>query len=538
METVDHIRPPSLPGHRREENSGLSDHRRVRLAIGAIVLSSAWYVPWLVMHADYARPLLSVPFVAAFLYLIVQVYISAFNNWRWIASPAFEVAQGLESMVAVIVPTCGEAPDMVRRTLVSVLKQDWPNNHLIIVVSDDAANQDMAAMTLSVSREYPAATIRYHRPPAQGTANRRGDAKAGNLNSVLDLLDKEYPEVNYIETRDADDEVGHPSFLRRTVATLLDDEKVAFVQTIKETEVSAGDPFNNQEQLFYLGVMRGRHAANAVFPCGSGVVWRRLALNDIGRFPSWNLVEDLQSGMEALKRGWRGAYVSIVGARAQHAPEDLGNVCKQRETWALDTMRLLIWRSMKGMNIRQKLQFFDMALFYCQGFPMLILCTMSLVYVVLGVQPVDASTQVYMLHFVPYIIAVELFLWAMAAETGTANLFTIRRMWHGLMFVHMKAATMALLYGPHRKPVYRVTRKKNVHQWYWRATVPHMVILLSLVITVPYGVVVHGMHAILRPDTIYWLVMTAGPFGAFIPLGWHGINVRRVIPSRFRLLSP
>jgi cellulose synthase (UDP-forming) len=538
MHTGNHARVTRLPGHRREVDVNLSEHRRVRLAIGAIVLSSLWYVPWLIMHADYAHPLLSVPFVAAFLYLIVQVYISAFNNWWWTASPTLEIARSRECMVGVIIPTCGEPPDMVHRTLVSVLKQDWPNSKLTIVVSDDAANEDIAAMTRSVGREYPAATIRYHRPPAQGTANRRGDAKAGNLNSALEFFDKKHPEVQYIETRDADDEVGHATFLRRTIAPLLDDEKVAFVQTIKETEVSAGDPFNNQEQLFYRGVMRGRHAANAVFPCGSGVVWRRLALDDIGRFPIWNLVEDLQSGMEALKRGWRGSYVSIVGARAQHAPEDLGNVCKQRGTWALDTMRLLIWRSMKGMNIRQKLQFFDMALFYCQGFPMLILCGMSLIYVVLGVQPVDATTQVYMLHFVPYIIAVELFLWAMAAETGAESLFTVRRMWHGLMFVHMKAATKAFLYGPHRKPVYRVTRKNNVHQWYWHATVPHIVILLSLAIIVPYGVVVHGMHAILRPDTIYWLAMTAGPLGAFIPLSWHGINVRRIILSRLRLLSP
>ena len=80
MHTGNHARVTRLPGHRREVDVNLSEHRRVRLAIGAIVLSSLWYVPWLIMHADYAHPLLSVPFVAAFLYLIVQVYISAFNN--------------------------------------------------------------------------------------------------------------------------------------------------------------------------------------------------------------------------------------------------------------------------------------------------------------------------------------------------------------------------------------------------------------------------------------------------------------------------
>jgi cellulose synthase (UDP-forming) len=75
------------------------------------------------------------------------------------------------------------------------------------------------------------------------------------------------------------------------------------VQTIKQAQVSAGDPFNNWEPMFYRGQMLARNAANAVFPCGSGLVWRRSALREIGEFPTWNLVEDVQSGLEALRLG-------------------------------------------------------------------------------------------------------------------------------------------------------------------------------------------------------------------------------------------
>ena len=63
-----------------------------------------------------------------------------------------------------------------------------------------------------------------------------------------------------------------------------------------------------------------RHAANAVFPCGSGVVWRRSALQDIGNFPTWNLVEDLQSGVEALCRGWRGCGWPSLGLFGANEP--------------------------------------------------------------------------------------------------------------------------------------------------------------------------------------------------------------------------
>ena len=75
----------------------------------------------------------------------------------------------------------------------------------------------------------------------------------------------------------------------------------------------AGDPFGfRHEPFFYRGCMLARNAANAVFPCGSGLVWRPPdALLDIGGFPAWNLVEDLHSGVLALRRGWRGVYLPI-----------------------------------------------------------------------------------------------------------------------------------------------------------------------------------------------------------------------------------
>jgi cellulose synthase (UDP-forming) len=278
--------------------------------------------------------------------------------------------------------------------------------------------------------------------------------------------------------------------------------------------------------------MRGRHAANALFPCGSGLVWRRTALEDIGDFPSWNLVEDFQSGVEALKRGWRGAYVPIVGATAQHAPEDLGNVIKQKGTWALDSFRLLIWRSLKGMKFRQRLQFLDMALFYFQGFPMLILWVTSVIFVVQGKQPVIASRADYVTHFVPYILTVEMFVWVMSREAQVKNLLTFRRMMHGLMFVNMKAVFLALRYGPNQKPVYRVTRKSNIVRWYWKETTPHFVTLVAVAAAIVYGGVAHGITNVLLPGTFYWLAILIFTLGSFIPLGWYGLDIRREIHSR------
>jgi cellulose synthase (UDP-forming) len=170
-----------------------------------------------------------------------------------------------------------------------VLEQDWPLSRMLIVASDDGHDPALAEAV-------EALPVLYHSPPPRFAPGRDGAAKAGNLNSALEMLIAEHPEVSYIETRDCDDELGTNGFLRQVVGQLEHDTRLAYVQTIKETQVSAGDPFNNREAMFYRGQMLSRNAANSAFPCGSGLVWRLTALQDIGLFPTWNLVEDLQSG--------------------------------------------------------------------------------------------------------------------------------------------------------------------------------------------------------------------------------------------------
>ena len=105
--------------------------------------------------------------------------------------------------------------------------------------------------------------VHYYHPPARWAPGRDGAAKAGNLNAALNWILEQRPDVAWIETRDADDELGSNNFLREVVGQLLHDPKLAYVQTIKEAQVSAGDPFNNWEPVFYRGEMLARNAHNA-----------------------------------------------------------------------------------------------------------------------------------------------------------------------------------------------------------------------------------------------------------------------------------
>jgi cellulose synthase/poly-beta-1,6-N-acetylglucosamine synthase-like glycosyltransferase len=503
----------------------------------AYLIAAAIYLPWLFSALNRDLPWLAWPFLAANLFTLASTVLSIYNRW-WLEVPEpHPLPHGQEPPVGIVVPCCGEPVPMVLRTIASVLEQDWPRERMVIVLSDDGHDPALAAAVAS----WP---VHYHSPPERFAPGRDGAAKAGNLNSALAMLVEKHPEVGYIETRDCDDELGSDGFLRQAVGQLEHDGRLAYVQTIKETQVSAGDPFNNREAMFYRGQMLARNAANATFPCGSGLVWRRAALEEIGGFPTWNLVEDLQSGVEALRRGWRGCYLPIVGAMGQHSPEDVPNVYKQRGTWAIDTVRLMIWGELRGLSLRQRAQFYELLCYYLQSFTVLVYVP-SIVGALLGYLPFTASGRSFLEHMLPIVLATE--AWLMATNRPyndrrrrqrhpIRELWRVRIIWSGLAPVFIKASVQALLGGRERKPVYKVTRKHNDLRWHWGHTLPQTSVLLAVLCTLVFALRDGTLPAltILIPF-VYWGGLYVALFAGFIARSWYGVvSLRRALAPALR----
>jgi cellulose synthase (UDP-forming) len=505
------------PDHLRIEQD-----RRMQLVGVALLAATAWFLPWLIAHADLSKPWLSIPFVAATVVVAAALLVSVVNRWQRAEPVQALVAAGAEPRVAVVIPTMGEPLALLERTVRSVLGQDWPTEQLRVVVSDDAWDDDARELVNTLALAYPAATIRYHRPPRPGDPRRNGDAKAGNLNSALSMVPA---NIDFVETRDADDLVGDPRFLRETVGQMLAHERIAFVQTIKTGAVAPGDPFDNHQPHFFRCAMLSRYAANSVFPCGSGVVWRREALKQIGDFPTWNLVEDLQSGMEALRLGWEGCYLPIEGAYAQHSPEDLPNFIKQRGTWALDTMRLALWAPKSGLNLRQRLQFYELALFYMQGPATLVFLCSPILGFAFHQYPVLTTTNDFVLHFWPFAAMLELFLVVVHRPMSFEQLWRARLVWAGLSFVYARACVLAVTGGRHGKPRYVVTRKENQHAWHWRHIAPQTVLLSTLVGSMAWSLAHHGLLSSFDIGSAYWALLYGLLLIGFVRLSWHGVSI-------------
>lgn len=251
-------------------------------------------------------------------------------------------------------------------------------------------------------------SVIYYNQPSSDT-----NSKALNLNSALKFVYTIDPNVVYIETRDADD-LAPEDFIGYAIGTLINNPEASFVQAKKLTISSGPHPLEPDEPVFFEKIMPAKNASKAVFPCGSGLVWKSSDLAKIGEFPNWNLVEDLYSGFLAWQNGLYGLYIDTVGAIGQVVPEDIPNIYKQRGTWALDTMRLFFWHSKKGLSFWQRLQFAEIGLFYLLSFPVLFLVMVPILSLLVDIHPLVTDHLQYALHFWPFAATVELFLVAMA----------------------------------------------------------------------------------------------------------------------------
>ncbi len=500
--------------------------RTVGLVLLGVIL---WNLTWVIDVFNPNAPVLSTLFIVGFSMTCLSYVISVMTNWGHKIPNLQQIPKGEEPEVAVLIPTYGEPVDMVIKTIKSIIDQDWPHDKLIIAVGDDGKNIDLEVAILELSRLCSAKII-YHNPHPKGHPLRLGEAKAGNLNSILYFILRKYPKIQFIETRDADDLVGTKNFLRYCLGPLLNDRSISFVQTIKECQTSNGDPFSNMESVFYRQVMFSRHSSNAVFPCGSGLVWRLSELRKIGGFPHWNLVEDLQSGYEILLLGGKGCYLPIVGAVGQIAPEDIPNFYKQRGTWALDTLRLFFWKNpifAKQLTLGQKLHFLELEYSYILSFAVFFYVIIIAYSLFLNVAPIITSQASYLIHTLALIVTIELFNYVRIRGISYRYLWRSRRIWIGLSPVFAISTVKALLFGPNNKPTYKVTRKLHMHSWYWQETIVQYLIVILLSFGIIYRLVFGDVSSILGYESIAWALFFIYGFSQVVKNSWFRIfNVR------------
>jgi cellulose synthase (UDP-forming) len=314
------------------------------------------------------------------------------------------VPQGMADFrptVDLLVTTYDEGTDILYRTLVGCLAIDYPAQRIHVL--DDGRRPEVAELCRRLGVEYVS------------RADNAG-AKAGNLNNALSRTTGEL-----VATLDAD-HVPVRSFLAETVPHFREGG-VAQVQTahhfynpdLFQDRLRIRAYVANEQDMFYHVVQPGRDVYNSSFYCGSGAVFRRSALEEIGGFPTATVTEDLHTSVLLHNAGWKSIYVNR-DLSAGLAPESYDAYLTQRRRWALGTFQTLLARGglfLPGLSVMQRINYLATLWYWLYGFPRSVYLLAPLAFLLAGLRPlivhdVTELLTYYLPHLCVSIVAFQL----------------------------------------------------------------------------------------------------------------------------------
>jgi cellulose synthase (UDP-forming) len=452
-------------------NAGdLSRSARTRAAVLAIVSTVALllYFWWLVRPGRLGNPVLFGVLLVAELFNVVQAlgfwWTCLARRGRSLPMAAAEPG-GATALVDVFIPTYSEPVEVVEATIAAAT--ELRGARVRVALLDDgnrAAMEDLAALH----------GVRYvRRTLHQG-------AKAGNINHALGRTDA--PFVLVLDC----DHVPHRDLLVRVLPAFAD-ERVAYVQTPQYYANHATNRIAaaawSQQALFFGPISRGKDTHGSMFCCGTNVVFRRAALDDVGGFPEGSVTEDFELSVELHERGWTSAYVPEVLASGL-GPEDLASYASQQHRWARGCLGAIPRLWLARLPWRQKAQYLLSASYFLSGWTVLVYLSLPVIRIVTGAQPLaGAAADSFLAAFAPYFV---LSLSTVASVGGGSYTFAAYSLAASTFWIHVHATCAAIRNRPGR---FVVTPKHGVAGRQWRPAAPTIAAVAVLCGAALFGLV-------------------------------------------------
>lgn len=262
-------------------------------------------------------------------------------------------------LVCVQLPVFNEA-NQIEPALAALCALDWPRERLEVMILDDSTDETSSVIAQCVAKWCRDGFTVFHVRRAH-----RRDFKAGALADGMRLT-----KAAYLAVFDADYRPPR-SFLRATMAVLLLDTNLAFVQARLDYRNRERNMLTRAQALDLDTLLAYEQAARswAGVPLtfnGTCGVWRRRAIEDAGGWSGESLAEDQDLSFRAYALGWRSRYLVSVAAEGE-LPERLDVLTTQRRRWSTgtaQTFRTLPWRLLGQLRPGQAILFGLLALFY------------------------------------------------------------------------------------------------------------------------------------------------------------------------------
>jgi cellulose synthase (UDP-forming) len=364
--------------------------------------------------------LLAPAFAFTFVYYLVSLTTNAFTppfdldrhrrivrEWRPVRYPS----------VDVFLPVCGEPEEVLRNawTHVREMADHYPGRVHVYVLDDSPTPcRQEAALGFGFV---------YQRRPNRGWFKKAGNLRYAYRRTLSDA----------ILVLDADFAPRH-DMLDETMPYLDAFPDVGIVQTPQYFRAHRRQGWLERgagavQELFYRSVQVSRQHHDAAICVGSCAVYRRTALDTIDGSTLIEHSEDVHTGFDMRRSGWRLVYLPIPLA-AGLCPSDVNSFFTQQYRWCAGSMSLL--GSTKFWNARMRLR---ARLSYVSGF-----CYYAHTALFTFCGPL---VPIILLVFFPHFVRLEHYL--LIAPSALYN-FLVFPLWHRARY-RVESWTVKLIYG-------------------------------------------------------------------------------------------
>ncbi len=382
-----------------------------------------------------------------------------------------------EPKVAVFITAFNEDADTLENTISACTLMDYSNKQIYLL--DDSTNSEQRESSDALASKYG---IKYvHRE------NRRG-YKAGAINDLLKEID-----AKYLLILDADQRPSY-NFLREIVPIMEETPELAFVQTpqyyVNRESSSVANAASSQQSAFYANICEGKSVSNAMFACGTNLILRVSALNEVEGFDEESVTEDFATSFKLHMQGYRSYYYNNVFVEGD-GPESIPGYYMQQMRWAYGTIGVLkrivktFFRQPRRLTAIQWWEYFLSGTWYFVGWAFFVMMICPIAYLLFGIRPLLVEPYAYLLAYLPYLIFTSFQFFISMSMRG----FPAKEQWFGQILtyltfpIYMLAAVYAL--GGKKIP-FAVTPKgggeKTSLLYFWPQLVMMSLIVFSIIV--------------------------------------------------------
>jgi cellulose synthase (UDP-forming) len=255
--------------------------------------------------------------------------------------------------IDIFLPTCGEDMEILRNTAEHVARLRYPGPVMVYSL-DDSARSEVQELAAEFGFVY------LSRP------NRGWFKKAGNLRYGYERSSGEFVVVF-----DADF-CARPDFLVTLMPYFDAEPDLGIVQSPQFFRTASGQNWIERgagavQELFYRVAQTSRQVRGAAICVGSNAIYRRRALDSNGGGTLIEHSEDVHTGFDLYRHGWRLRYIPVNLATGI-CPSTLRDFLAQQYRWCMGSMSLLssakFWRT--DLRLRQRLCYLSGISYYIE----------------------------------------------------------------------------------------------------------------------------------------------------------------------------